>query len=111
MLTYDRADELKTMPDVWTEIQPHLDQAASDAISLVTFFAHDLDDYLGPSLRLALELKFRNGEDEHGRDWLDMTRDQLDEELQNEIIDLIVYRAMILARWQQRDADDALVIA
>lgn len=75
----DRAPHLKSLDDVWPEVRKHLDG-----------FMFDEAD---------LEAKFRKGEREHGRDWLHMTREQLEVEIQNELKDMLIYRAMICARF------------
>ena len=100
---HDRADELRALDDLWPEIEKHIDNAAKDAIYNVRRFELDLDEYLRPNTRASLEEKFRKGEAEHGRDWLNMTGSELREEIDNELRDLVIYHAMILARWQLRE--------
>ena len=103
MTARDRAAELAAAPDLWPEIRLRLWEAADDAADAARHFAYDFDDYQHHTMRNALEAKFRAGEAEHGRDWLTMTREQLQEEIRNELRDLVLYHAMILTRW----VDDA----
>lgn len=93
-MSLDRAQELARLDDVWPEVAKHLDGFAfTDG---------------------ELEAKFRRGEAEHGRDWLRMTKEDLEVAIQEELMDMVIYRAMILARWpdqstswnQHRPADD-----
>lgn len=94
----DHADTLAGMSDIWPEIRNRLVSATglmSDSCWL------DLHDALADEA--ALEAKFRKGEAEHGRDWLEMSRDQIRAEITNEWRDLILYHAMILARFSDRD--------
>ena len=100
MSARDRADQLRGLPDLWREIQPWLVLAGEHAADELRWFALDLDDYCGPGIEAEMRRKFAAGEREHGRDWLDMTRQQLLKEIRAEVIDLVLYRAMILARWQ-----------
>ena len=100
---HDRADELRTLDDLWPEIEKHIENAAKDAIYNVRRFELDLDEYLRPNTRALLEEKFRKGEAEHGRDWLNMSEAGLRNEIESEIKDLVIYHAMRLARWQARE--------
>lgn len=75
----DRAAVLRNEPDLWTEVRQHLDG-----------FMFDEAD---------LEQKFRKGEAEHGRDWLDMTRADLEYAITEELMDMLIYRAMIITRF------------
>lgn len=109
MTTHDRAAELWAMPDMWRAIQPWLVLAAENAANDARWFALDLDDYTGPGVEAELRRKFAAGEAEHGRDWLHMTQDQVREEIRNELRDLVLYHAMILARWQDTP-DDAVSV-
>ena len=95
----DRADDLRFTVDLWTEIEPHITAAAADAIQQVKWFAMDLDDYTGPSMRANLHDKFKRGELEHGRDWLDMSIEEFRQEIRDEVRDLVIYLAMRRARW------------
>lgn len=83
MLPHDRADELRNAPDLWAIVKQHI---------VFGFFTE-----------AELEAKFRKGEAEHGRDWLDMTREQLRAEIDAELKDLTIYQAMIDARWDDSD--------
>lgn len=93
-MSYDRARELADTPDLWIEVRQHLDG----------FMFTDGE----------LEEKFRRGEAEHGRDWLRMTKEDLEHAITEELMDMVLYRAMILTRWpdqtkpffQHRDLGD-----
>lgn len=88
----DKADELRGMPDLWPAIAAQVGSAYTDA-----YVSAELS-WLWMSLPM-LEEKFRRGEAEHGRDWLNMTRDQLHAEITAELLDLVLYHAMARARW------------
>lgn len=78
-MSLDRAAELNRLDDIWPEVAKHLDGFAfTDG---------------------ELERKFRKGEAEHGRDWLRMTKEDLELAIQEELMDMVIYRAMILTRW------------
>jgi hypothetical protein len=99
----DRAEELRACPDLWSEIAPYLGLAADIAASYSHHYAVDLersDSTLADQRRAEMQDKFRAGEVEHGRDWLDMSKDDLEREIANEIRDLVIYHAMILARFR-----------
>jgi hypothetical protein len=81
--SHDRADKLATLDDLWSEVREH-----------ITF---------GYFTEAELEAKFRKGEAEHGRDWLRMTRERLQAEINAELMDLTIYQAMIDARWPDQD--------
>lgn len=101
---HDRADELRTLADIWPEISKHLDLAAADAITATRYFEIDLAHPMERGwIVTQLEEKFRKGEAEHGRDWLNMSEADLRNEIENEIKDLVIYHAMRLARWQARE--------
>lgn len=86
----DRADALKQADDLWPIVAKHISQACN--LAVLGFLDYTPD----PTL---LEEKFRRGEAEHGRDWLNMTREQLDGEIDEEMLDLVIYHAMRMARW------------
>lgn len=79
MPQHDRANELAALPDLWPIIQRY---------AINGYFTDE-----------ELEAKFRAGEKEHARGWLKMTRNQLEDEIQAELMDMVIYRAMIEARW------------
>ena len=106
MPTHDRARDLADKDDLWAEIRPFLVDASREACTHVTHFALDLEDHLAPLYETDLKEKFRKGEAEHGRDWLGMTREQLYRELHDEIKDLVLYQAMILARFVDNLEDE-----
>lgn len=92
----DRADELRAMPDIWPVIAQHLADAAGDPVRQIADGLH--------VEHAALEEKYRKGEAEHDRGWLDMTRDQIEAEIVNEWLDLVLYHAMIRARFGKEPA-------
>jgi hypothetical protein len=90
----DNACQLRQAPDLWPFIEEHIPRAISDAKKTIGGAEW--------SLRTTdLEAKFRRGEAEHGRDWLDMSADQLEDEIRAELLDLVLYHAMVRARWTQ----------
>ena len=117
----DRAPLLWILPDLWPEIQPRILEAATLASTASMAFALDLDDYRGPSIESAMRRKFLAGEQEHGRDWLRMSRAELEQEIRYELMDLVLYYAMMLVRWESastvppfetnRDAGDEQVLS
>lgn len=100
MSTHDRADELRMVDDLWPLIEQELDAAAASLpIYVASFLELYRDQATGQAVRVTLQDKFRKGEAEHARGWLNMTRNDLSIECLAEIYDLIIYRAMIRARW------------
>jgi hypothetical protein len=96
----DKADELRTVDDLWPLIEQQLPIALRDAKRHLDAFIRDQADLThAPTYKRALEMKFAAGEAEHGRDWLNMTRDQLLREIYAEVLDLVLYAAMIRTRW------------
>ena len=83
---HDRAEELATTTDLWLEVREHI--------------------IFGYFTEAELEAKFRKGEAEHGRDWLRMTRERLEAEINAELMDLTIYQAMIDTRWPSPDDGD-----
>ena len=79
----DRANELAELADLWPVIQKH---------AINGYFTNE-----------ELEAKFRAGEKEHARGWLKMTLEQMEAEIQAELKDMVIYRAMIDARWPMSD--------
>ena len=83
---HDRAEELATTTDLWLEVRENI--------------------IFGYFTEAELEAKFRKGEAEHGRDWLRMTRERLEAEINDELKDLTLYQAMIDTRWPSTDDGD-----
>jgi hypothetical protein len=83
---HDRAEELVTTTDLWLEVRENI--------------------IFGYFTEAELEAKFRKGEAEHGRDWLRMTRERLEAEINAELMDLTIYQAMIDTRWPSPDDGD-----
>lgn len=90
-----RAALLRAQPDLWTVIEPLIDQARLEAVELVVT--------VQPSLH-EIEAKYRKGEAEHGRDWPSMTEDDFATAIAEEIVDLIAYCAMREALYPTRPA-------
>lgn len=88
----DRADELRGMPDLWPEVERELGAALNDAM----LAADSVWLWMGSDV---LEEKFRKGEAQHGRNWLDMSEGDLHSEIEAELLDLVLYHAMRRARW------------
>lgn len=86
MPQHDRAEELSTTTDLWLKVREHI---------IFGYFSE-----------AELEAKFRKGEAEHGRDWLKMTRERLEAEINAELMDLTIYQAMIDTRWPKPDDGD-----
>jgi ABC-type taurine transport system ATPase subunit len=86
--------ELQQRRDIWPIVSEHIPEAIS--------LAHaSLDDVLShPELINHLERKFRKGEAEHQRAWLDRAEttdpDWLILEAAEEILDYILYQAMYI---------------
>lgn len=97
----DRADEFQLLEDLWPEVAASIWSGVTDAVHKVREYALDLDDHNGVQMMRSLEAKFRRGEAEHERDWLNMTRAQLEAMALEEIQDLVLYLAMIDARWPE----------
>lgn len=84
----DRADDLARLADLWPVVRdsiPTLPEVYAAASAEAAF--------------TDLEAKFRKGEAEHDRDWLRMSRAQLEAEIVNEWRDLLLYHAMLRARF------------
>lgn len=98
----DRAEELAELSDLWPEIEGQLGMAMADvARSCMTFLDRCVGEFAAGDGALlgALQAKYRRGEDEHQRDWLQMDQETLEGEVTNELLDLLLYAAMIRARW------------
>lgn len=86
MPQHDRAEQLATTTDLWNEVRQYI--------------------VFGYFTEAELEAKFRKGEAEHGRDWLRMSKDQLQGEINAELMDITIYQAMIDTRWPSSDDGD-----
>lgn len=94
----DRSAELSVQADVWPEIRSQIPAAIGLAIATMKELAHDLDADTDVVERM--ETKFRAGEREHQRDWLQMDEAHLrHDEISAEAYDLVLYHAMLLARF------------
>jgi hypothetical protein len=94
MTIIDNACTLRNAPDLWPLIEEHIPRAMADAKRAASTSEWELRT-------TELEAKFRKGEIEHGRNWLTMDRDDLKHEIRAELLDLVLYHAMIRARWTQ----------
>jgi hypothetical protein len=85
-------NDLRDKRDIWPVIAERL----PDALEHVH---HALDEVLGrPQLMDELERKFRKGEAEHDRDWLNREdANTLIMDAAEEILDFILYQAMFIA--------------
>lgn len=85
-------NDLRNRRDVWPVVAARIGEAIAEA----SFALHQIIDH--PDLEAHLERKFRKGEAEHGGKWLQNTDDVgwLYREAADEILDFIIYQAMIL---------------
>ena len=85
-------EELRNRRDVWPVVAAKINEAAANA----PFALSQILDH--PDLEQHLERKFRKGEAEHNGAWLQNTADTdwLYREAAEEILDYILYQAMIL---------------
>jgi hypothetical protein len=85
-------DELRSRRDVWPVVQDHV----PEALHLAHYALDQIIEH--PELLAHLERKFRKGEAEHNGAWLRNTDDTgwLLTEAAEEILDFILYQAMIL---------------
>jgi hypothetical protein len=85
-------DDLRDADDIWPHLAKHLPQVIAhleDTIYCIT---------KRPGLKAELEAKYRAGEQEHEREWLDWNSiDDFIGESVAEVLDLIVYQLMMLA--------------
>lgn len=92
MTRVDRADELRSRADLWPEIAPHLGVALWEAVV----------EFESRGMRFSVaefEAKFRRGELEHERDWLDLPAEWFGVAIGEEILDAVLYCAMRRARF------------
>lgn len=90
-------DDLRDKRDLW----PIIEERIADAIE----YAHDaMNDVLDrPDVMAHLERKFRKGEAEHDRDWLDREDpNTLIIDAAEEILDFVLYQAMYVALLEAR---------
>jgi hypothetical protein len=84
--------ELQARRDVWPVVAARIEEAAATApFALSQILNH-------PDLEQHLERKFRKGEAEHNRAWLKHASDTdwLVREAADEILDFILYQAMVM---------------
>lgn len=85
-------DDLKTTEDLWPVIQHELSRAILEAHEYANKFLNQA--HRGINVDDELEAKFRKGEAEHKREWLDMTDTAFTEAIREELLDVINYAAM-----------------
>lgn len=76
---------LEAAPDLWSAIEPLIDDAREEA----RFIVGSVEPLL-----CEIEEKYRRGEAEHGRSWTRYTAEDFDRAIAEELIDLIAYCAM-----------------
>lgn len=85
-------DDLRDADDIW----PHLSAHIPEVIAELDEILHSITQR--PNLHYELEAKYKAGEAEHKREWLDWTSpDRFILESADEVLDLIVYQLMMLA--------------
>ena len=85
-------DDLRDLDDIW----PHLAKHIPQVIAHLEEILHSVTQR--PGLDDQLEAKYRAGEQEHQREWLDWSSiDDFVDESVAEVLDLIVYQLMMLA--------------
>ena len=85
-------DDLRDLDDIW----PHLAKHIPQVINHLEEILHSVTQR--PGLDDQLEAKYRAGEQEHQREWLDWSSiDDFVDESVAEVLDLIVYQLMMLA--------------
>lgn len=94
-------DELRKRRDVWPVVAARIEEACATA----PFALSQILDH--PDLEQHLERKFRKGEAEHNGAWLQNTADTdwLYREAGEEILDFILYQAMILVLNEAKRSD------
>jgi len=85
-------DDLRDLDDIWPYLAKHLPQVIAHLEEIL----HAVTQR--PGLNQELETKYRAGEAEHQREWLDWNSiDHFVDESAAEVLDLIVYQLMMLA--------------
>jgi len=86
-------DDLKTTDDLWPVIQHELSRAILDAAEIAGAFFQEA--HMTTRIDDELEEKFRRGEAEHKREWLDMTDKAFSDAIREELLDVLNYAAMV----------------
>lgn len=100
----DRAAELRELADVWPEVARHVRTSVWEAVV----------DFEARGMRFSLadfEEKFRRGEAEHRRDWLEQPLEWFGDAIGEEILDAVLYVAMRRARFAPNGPDTARAAA
>ena len=85
-------DELKQTDDLWPVIQHELSRAILEAAEYAHRFLAEA--HIGINVDDELEAKFRKGEAEHQRTWLEMSDKAFSDAIREELLDVINYAAM-----------------
>jgi hypothetical protein len=96
----DRGEELKEIPDIWPLLCAMMNEH---------LLKDCLENVAGTWTRLHADKKFaeflaekyRKGEREYNRGWLSMTKEELFKEIDEELADLLIYKAMITLRFSE----------
>lgn len=97
MLIEDRASELREIEDLWPEVLKEIENASLDAMMSVRSMAAGV---ARPDVLVDLEKKYRKGDEEYKREWLNMSLADLEKEVYQELLDLVVYHCLIRARFK-----------
>jgi hypothetical protein len=97
MLIEDKANELRNVEDLWPDIKEHIASAAVDAMMSLRSFSGSVEH---ADVLADLERKYRKGDEEYNREWLNMSLADLEQEVYQELLDLVVYHALIRARFK-----------
>lgn len=94
----DRGEELRQVPDIWPLLCAMMNE---DLLKeCLENLAHSWQRlHLDDDFCELLANKYRRGEREHNRAWLSMKKEDLVKEVDEEIADLLIYRAMINLRF------------
>ena len=96
----DRSDYLRDVPDIWPLLRVVMGEALlKDSLESVagTWTRLHADDKFAE----VLAEKYRKGEREYNRGWLSMTKEELFKEVDEELADLLIYKAMIALRFAE----------
>lgn len=99
MLIEDQASELRPMDDIWPVIREELANASLDAQMSVRSMVGAVQGLRSDVLK-DLEAKYRKGDEEYNREWLNMSLADLEREVYQELLDLVVYHALVRARFK-----------
>lgn len=96
----DRGEELKNIPDIWPLLCAVMSEdLLKDCLENVAYTwsrLHTDDEFCE-----LLAEKYRKGEREYNRGWLSMSKEDLFREVDEELADLLIYKAMIVLRFSE----------